>query len=203
MRVQLSPIPGPCVGMCRDHQARAVLISPITNIAAARYLRHNGRARKTVRAGFDSPEIDRRTAAALARFFYVRMPLRTFYGRALAGVPSGTPVSYRAGLSTPPCARPPRLTAGSGFNDSIGGPHMAALPIPARSAQTYPQTEKAARRAARLWFTGTPTRTLAEWRDDRRQAHCARLPFELEREAAFNLAFERELAQIIGGAFHG
>lgn len=76
---------------------------------------------------------------------------------------------------------------------------MAALPIPARSAHItpFPQTERAARKAARQWFTGTPTLTLTEWRDQARERHCAALPFERRRNAAFNGVFACEIATII------
>lgn len=76
---------------------------------------------------------------------------------------------------------------------------MAALPISERSAHTFPQTEKAARRAARQWFAGTPTLTLAEWRDNLCRAHCTGLPNCLERARAFNGAFAEELARIVAG----
>ena len=75
---------------------------------------------------------------------------------------------------------------------------MAAIPTPARSAHTFfPYTEKAARRAARTWFAGAPTMTLAAWRDERCLAHCAGMPDGPERAAAFNAEFVRELAAII------
>jgi len=78
---------------------------------------------------------------------------------------------------------------------------MAALPIPARSAHItpFPLTEKAARRAARQWFAGAPTLTLVAWRDRARERHCAALPFEPRRRAAFNGAFACEIATIIAG----
>lgn len=76
---------------------------------------------------------------------------------------------------------------------------MAALPIPAHSAQTFPLTEKAARRAARQWFTGTPTMTLAAWRDASRERHCGVFPADPGRVGAFNAAFASELATIVAG----
>ena len=79
---------------------------------------------------------------------------------------------------------------------------MAALPIPARSAQTLPLTEREARHSARLWFIGTPSLTLAEWRDTRCRAHCAGLPVLAARAAAFNAEFAREIASIIAGVSH-
>lgn len=80
---------------------------------------------------------------------------------------------------------------------------MAALPIPAHSAHTFPLTEKAARRAARQWFAGATPLTLACWRDDRRDAHCSGLPVSAARLDAFNQAFAQELAAIIAGVNHG
>ncbi|MGE4370695.1 MAG: hypothetical protein AB7E12_13555 [Burkholderiaceae bacterium] len=77
---------------------------------------------------------------------------------------------------------------------------MAALPIKAHSAHSLPHTENAARRAARQWFTGTPTLTLAAWRDAQCQAHCAGLPDAIAR--AFEGAFAKELASIIAGVSH-
>lgn len=79
---------------------------------------------------------------------------------------------------------------------------MAALPIKAHSAHSLPHTEKAARRAARLWFTGTPMLTLASWRDVRCQEHCAGLPDAPARAQAFEQAFAKELASIIAGVSH-
>lgn len=76
---------------------------------------------------------------------------------------------------------------------------MAAIPAHARSAHTFPQTEKAARRAVRTWFAGAPYLSLGEWRDQSRLVHCARLPADSAREAAFDQAFAQELASIIAG----
>lgn len=69
---------------------------------------------------------------------------------------------------------------------------------------TYPLTQKEARHSARLWFTGTPHLTLAEWRDNRCRVHCMGLPIDPARIEAFNAAFASELAAIIaGGLNHG
>lgn len=76
---------------------------------------------------------------------------------------------------------------------------MAALPISARSAQTFPLTEREARHSARLWFAETPQLTLAEWRDNRCCAHCTGLPQYMGRARAFNKAFAEELARIVAG----
>lgn len=78
---------------------------------------------------------------------------------------------------------------------------MTVLPAAAQSAHItpFPQTERAARKAARQWFAGVPALTLAAWRDQARERHCAGLPFEPRRNAAFNGAFELEVAAIIAG----
>jgi hypothetical protein len=78
---------------------------------------------------------------------------------------------------------------------------MAIFPAAAQSAHItpFPQTERAARKAARQWFAGAPTLTLAEWRNQAREHHCAALPFEPHRNAVFNGAFACEIATIIAG----
>ena len=80
---------------------------------------------------------------------------------------------------------------------------MTTLPAAAHRAHItpFPQTERAARKAARQWFAGVPTLTLAAWRDQARERHCAGLPFEPRRNAAFNGAFELEVAAIIAVGF--
>ncbi len=51
--------------------------------------------------------------APIWRFFYVRTLAHTFfYGRTLAGIPSGMPVSFEAGSPTPLIVRPPYLAIG-------------------------------------------------------------------------------------------
>ncbi|WP_345798412.1 hypothetical protein [Castellaniella sp. MT123] len=79
---------------------------------------------------------------------------------------------------------------------------MAALPTPARSAHTFPLTEREARHSARLWFIGTPSLTLTDWRDTRCRTHCAGLPELPERATVFNAEFAREIASIIAGVSH-
>jgi hypothetical protein len=83
-----------------------------------------------------------------------------------------------------------------------GGRDMTAPPATHSAHLTrFPQTTRAARRAARQWFTGAPTLTLAAWRDQARERHCAGLPFEPRRNAAFNGAYELEVAAIIAEGF--
>ncbi|WP_417276385.1 hypothetical protein [Castellaniella sp.] len=79
---------------------------------------------------------------------------------------------------------------------------MAALPTPARSAHIFPLTEREARHSARLWFIGTPSLTLTDWRDTRCGTHCISLPFVPGRVEAFNEAYAEELASIIAGVNH-
>lgn len=79
---------------------------------------------------------------------------------------------------------------------------MAALPTSARSAHTFPLTEREARHSARLWFIGTPSLTLTDWRDTRCWTHCIGLPEVPERAAVFNAEFAREIAAIIAGVNH-
>ncbi|TKR55701.1 hypothetical protein D7I39_10035 [Allopusillimonas ginsengisoli] len=102
-------------------------------------------------------------------------------------------------FANPAICCPPSFGDDEGGLPAYGGHDMAALPTLARSEHTYPLTEKEARHAARLWFTGAPTLTLAAWRDNRCQAHCAGLPSPVDRAEAFNAEFSRELGAIIAG----
>jgi len=85
--------------------------------------------------GFDSSISKRRTTAD-RRYFFVRSHAFAFYGRALAGERSRSPVSFCAGLSTLPSAWPPRLTAGARFVEPAKGGRTMRLAIPARPEQT-------------------------------------------------------------------
>jgi len=83
-----------------------------------------------------------------------------------------------------------------------GGRDMTTFPAAhGRHTTPFPQTERAARKAARQWFAGIPALTLAAWRDQARERHCAGLPFEPRRNAAFNGAYELEVAAIIAEGF--
>lgn len=103
-------------------------------------------------------------------------------------------------FANPVICCPPSFGDDAGGSPDYGGHDMAATPFNARSAQTFPRTQKAARRAARLWFTGAPTATLATWRDDAYRQHCGGLPETPARTTAFNTAFAGELARIIAAA---
>lgn len=89
----------------------------------------------------------------------------------------------------------------------IGGHDMATTAISARPEQThspFPLAARAARKAARQWFAGIPTQTLAVWRDTCRQDHCHGLPNLDARGTAFDDAFAREIGNlIIGGGRTG
>lgn len=84
----------------------------------------------------ESRKSRRRTTAA-RRFFFVRTSLRAFYGRALVGVRSRTPVSFCAGLSTLPCVRPPPLEREGGAVHRAVTEGACAMPTkaPVRTGQ--------------------------------------------------------------------
>lgn len=92
----------------------------------------------------------------------------------------------------------------------IGGHNMASTSISARPEQqtqspnTFHLAARAARKAARQWFAGIPTQSLAVWRDTCRAAHCNGLPNSDSRSAAFDDAFAREIGNLIiaGGRSH-
>lgn len=75
---------------------------------------YTGCAAAPTAARFGDLRSHRRTDASLA-FFYVCMHLHVSYGRAIAGIPSGMPVSVVAGSPTLLSACPPHLAMGSGF----------------------------------------------------------------------------------------
>lgn len=72
---------------------------------------------------------------------------------------------------------------------------MAITSIPARTEQTppFPLAARAARKAARQWFAGIPTQSLAVWRDMARNRHCEGLPDPEHRGQAFDDAYAREV----------
>lgn len=79
---------------------------------------------------------------------------------------------------------------------------MANTSISARPEQThspFPLAARAARKAARQWFAGIPTQSLAVWRDTCRQDHCHGLPNFDARGTAFDDAFAREIGNLIIG----
>jgi len=75
---------------------------------------------ETTDTGFDS--LNHVSAQPRQAVFLCAPPsCASFYGRALVGKPSGLPGAYVTGLSTLPCARSPRLTAGSGITAHVRG----------------------------------------------------------------------------------
>lgn len=63
---------------------------------------------------FGDQNVPRRMTAS-RRYFYVRTHLRTLFGRAIAGIPSGMPVSLDAGSPTLLSARPPLYLRDAGL----------------------------------------------------------------------------------------
>lgn len=173
-------------------------------LAHSAKLRHTAFACKTKQAGFGSPNVLRRTTAT-RRYFYVHTHLRTFFGRAIAGAPSGAPVSLDAGLPTLLSARPPHLEVGSGPNRSKEVA-MRANTL-ARSEQTLsPEVSPfdAGVQAAHAWFEGVKV-SAATYRDN---ARCNLVrPIVDDSEAAlastvFNRGFAHGLALVIAGVRH-
>jgi|GEM_PF-2421431 len=164
-------------------------------------VRHTICARKTARAGFSSLNDPRRTSRCKAVFLRPYAFARLLWA-GLGGGIFGCAGSLGRRSANPALCPPTPFSSGARVKPVQGGHDMAALPHPAHSAHTFPLTEKAARRAARLWFTGAPATSLAQWRDERCQAHCGGLPADTVRAAAFNAAFAGELANIIAGGCH-
>lgn len=138
----------------------------LARIGGAQYA---GCVAETTATGFDSPTY--RSAQPRRAAFLCVSPVRaSFNGRALVGESSDSPGSSVTGLSTLPCARPPRLTVGSGLTANRRGRTMRQ--VPARPEQTQSPIEiiRAALRAAALApsdaaaldATGEALRRLAE-----------------------------------------
>jgi len=179
----------------------SMAMSGLQWLALAATVRHTAAVAETAAAGFGDPESHWRTTAALARFFYVRTPLQASYGRALVGVPSGTPGSFVSGSPTPPCARPPHLAMGSGFTAHKGG-HAMATTSHVRATQ-YPLIERAAIDAAEQWLQHAPE-SLADWCDTRFHASSRLYKFAetVEYKAAFEQAYAHRIGQAIVGVHH-
>lgn len=138
-----------------------------------------------------------------------RRPLAVFHLLAMSplggsgGGTFGCAGTRKRQSANPAICCPPSFSSDAGGSTAYGGHDMAALPISAHSAHiTFPLTQREARHCARLWFTGTPHLTLAEWRDNRCRAHCTGLPNYMERARVFHEAFAVELATIIAGVRH-
>lgn len=160
---------------------------------------------ETTAVGFGSLYESRRIHRRFTSGFFVSAclsaPLWVGYGGEGFG-----PAGCLDRQSSNPAVCPP-TSFGSGErvnNPDLGGHIMAGSAISARPEQTlspFPLAARAARKAARQWFAGIPTQSLAVWRDERCKAHCGHLPLVGMRSRAFNDAFAREIAQLmIGGA---
>jgi len=104
--------------------AGAIQAGPLARIGGAQY---SAGVAETTAHRIGVRERYRRTAASV-RFFYVRCLCASFNGRALAGVPSGTPVSCIAGTPTLLRARPPQLAlTGRDIRTDTGGRTMRQL----------------------------------------------------------------------------
>jgi hypothetical protein len=90
-------------------------------IASPLAMVHTCAVANTNATGFGDLKSHRRTTAT-RRYFYVHTLLRTLFGRAIAGIPSGMPGSFVSGSPTLLSARPPHL-AMSGGPTSQGGRH--------------------------------------------------------------------------------
>ncbi len=175
-------------------------------LAHLRSLRHTGHVANTNATRGESRNRQRRTTAA-RRYFYVRMPTCAFFGRAMAGAPSGAPVSFVTGLSTLPCARPPHLRVGSGSNPTKEAAMRAnAL---ARPEQTQPPTEltpfQAGIQSACAWFA-CPQLSAATHRDNARCVFVRAITDDSEAAIAsfsFNRGFAHGLAKAMAEVSHG
>jgi hypothetical protein len=87
-----------------------------------RMMHYNHYVPKKKGNGFSDSIYQQRTYRA-TRFFYVRNAFVRLQRRALAGVPSGTPVAVGTGSLTPPCARHPHLAMSGGSSTTNGGHH--------------------------------------------------------------------------------
>lgn len=120
------------------------------------------------RTGVRAGKVPWRTTATV-RFFYVRTPC-AFNGRALVGVRLRTPVPTDAGLSTPLCARPPRLRAGAGSYDlSVEAASCALSPL-------APSNRNSPSKSFVLRFAPPRSRPAMPLRSMRPAKRCAALP---------------------------
>jgi hypothetical protein len=137
-----------------------------------------------------------------------RRPMAVFHSLAMSpmggngGDTFGYAGTHERRFANPAICCPPSFGDGEGGSTAHGGHDMAALPIPTHFAHTFPQTEKAARRAARQWFAGTPTISLCAWRNQCCTEHCAGLPDDARRVDTFHEAFAEEMAAIIAAQSH-
>lgn len=174
-------------------------------LASVEGIRHNGFAAKTNAAWFGDQNNSRRTTAT-RRYFYVHTLLRAFFGRAIAGIPSGMPVSLGTGSPTLLSARPPHLAMRGG----VINPKEAAMRVNAlaRPEQTQSPTEltpfQAGIQSARAWFA-CPQLSAATHRDNARCAFVRTIADDSEAAIAsfsFNRGFAHGLAKAMAEVSH-
>lgn len=165
---------------------------------------------KQMAAGFSSLNKQRRThrpktLAVFLRLHYALVrPLWMGYGWGTYGYADS--LCYQsANLTASPSAP---FSSGRWVKPNKGAYAMADLSISARPEQTqshntFHLAARAARKAARQWFAGIPTQSLAVWRDTCRLAHCDGLPNPKERGSAFDTAFACEIGHLIIGGSRG
>lgn len=189
------------------------LMRVFSGLAYACGFTHNWAVTATTVARGESRNVPRRTTAA-RRYFFVRMPLHAFNGRALAGARLRAPVPLDAGLSTLPCARPPRLRAGRRVLHPSKEAAMATPSLVLSKSLPYPQDAYLAAvaagiAAARAWFA-QPHQSLATCRDIQRAEYVGHvidshepglIPFTASVDG-FTAGFERGVANIIAGVCH-
>lgn len=165
---------------------------------------------KTMTVGFGSPYVQggRTAPQSLAVFLRLHKALVRLLWTGYGGEGLG-PAGFLERRSSNPAVCP-STPFGSGARVNLpvqGGHNMATTSISARPEQTqspiFNLAARAARKAARQWFAGIPTQSLAAWRDTCRQAHCDGLPNPKERGSAFDTAFACEIGNLIIGGGRG
>lgn len=166
---------------------------------------------KQMAAGFDSLYVQggRTAPQSLAVFLRPYKALVRLLWAGYGGEGLG-PAGFLERQSVNPAVCPPTLfDSRARVNLPVqGGHNMATTSISARPEQTqspiFNLAARAARKAARQWYCGIPTQSLAEWRDTCRLAHCDGLPNPKERGSAFDTAFACEIGNLIiaGGRAH-
>lgn len=159
---------------------------------------------KTMAVGFgDLCSLWRTYRRPLAVFLRLHYAVVRPLGAGCGGGTYGYAGFHRRQFANPAICPPTPFGDGARIYQTVyGGYNMANTSISARPEQThspFPLAARAARKAARQWFAGIPTQSLAEWRDSCRQDHCHGLPNFDARGAAFDDAFAREIGNLIIG----
>jgi hypothetical protein len=180
------------------------------SLAHLNLVRHNWLAAQTNAAGFGDLKSLRRTTAP-RRYFYVHSLLHTLFGRAIAGIPSGMPVSVVTGSPTLLSARPPHLAMSGGLPlhteaamraNALARPEQSPLVTTVVATPGY----DAGKFAALTWLSQI-LRSAADHRDSSRCAYVRALDADDSSAAMasieFNRGFAEGLAQAIAGVRHG